>query len=575
MQDPEDFFRNPKNLNQRRYEALRAYLLEKQSAIEVGFRFHFSTGYIRVLATLFRQGRLPQIFADPPIGRRKAPQDMDLAEQILELRKQKQSVYDIARKLTSEGHPVSHNKVWTVLKDAGMERLPKRRAAEKKAIPKLHPPVADIHEMNLTPGRIMPCQAPMLFLFAPLLAQMGFPDIVEDAHYPGSSMIRGPNFLLSLLSLKLLSRDRKNQVMHIAEEEAFGLFAGLNVLPKTTALSDYSYRTGPRPNRFLLEKFIEGRERMRAYPSLSFNLDFHAIRHYGEPDKSFLEKDYVPRRSQSVPAVITAFAQEEQGREMVYSNANILKDEKADEVLRFVDFWKETTKKIPQELVFDCRMTTHKGLAKLDDRNICFLTLRERRAKEIRRVQALPPESWTRVELDIEDRKWKTPRVLDERIELPGYPGTIRQIAALDLGREEPTFLLTNDTRRGAAALLNRYVRRTHIENSISEQVHFFHVDALSSSVRIKVDLDVVLSVVASGCYRWLARQLRGFENATAQTIWNNILNRPGSVLITKDEVVLKVRRFRFAPVLLESKVSSDSTKIPWLGDRAIRLEII
>jgi hypothetical protein len=208
MIDPEDFFRNPKNLNQRRYEALRAYILEKLPAVEVGTRFHFSTGYIRVLATLFRQGRLPEFFADLPIGRRKAPQNMDLAERILELRKQKQSVYDIARKLTSDGHPISQNKVWTVLKEAGMDSLPKRKAAEKKVIPKLHPPVADVHEMNLTPGRTIPCQAPLLFLFAPLLVKLGFPDTVEKARYPGSSMIRGSNFLLSLLSLKLLRQFR-------------------------------------------------------------------------------------------------------------------------------------------------------------------------------------------------------------------------------------------------------------------------------------------------------------------------------------------------------------------------------
>lgn len=121
---------------------------------------------------------------------------------------------------------------------------------------------------------------------------------------------------------------------------------------------------------------------------------------------------------------------------------------------------------------------------------------------------------------------------------------------------------------------MTRYARRALIENSLGEQVHFFHVDAPSSSVRIKVDLDGALSVVASGAYRWMARQLKGFETATANTIWSHLLDRRGTVEVTDHEVVVRVRRFSRAPVLLESKVSRDTTPISWLGGRRIRLEI-
>ena len=144
----------------------------------------------------------------------------------------------------------------------------------------------------------------------------------------------------------------------------------------------------------------------------------------------------------------------------------------------------------------------------------------------------------------------------------------------MDLGRNEPTFLLTNDTRRGPAALLTRYARRALIENSIGEQVHFFHVDALSSDVRIKVDMDVILSVIASGCYHWLANQLKGFEKATARRIWDTFLDRPGKVKLMDKDVVLSVRRFSKAPVLLESNLSRNRIQIPWLGDRKVKIEI-
>ncbi|MGI0072150.1 MAG: hypothetical protein ACRECT_08835, partial [Thermoplasmata archaeon] len=161
-----------------------------------------------------------------------------------------------------------------------------------------------------------------------------------------------------------------------------------------------------------------------------------------------------------------------------------------------------------------------------------------------------------------------------EEIEVKGYPGKLRQIAARDLGRPTPMFLLTNDTGRGPATLLSRYPLRTHVENSIREQVEAFHVDALSSSVRRKVEMDVVLDVIASAAYRWFARELRGWARATARRLWSTFLDRPGKVRITEDEVVVRVRRFSRAPVLLDSLVVQENPTVPWLGGRRLRLEI-
>ena len=345
------------------------------------------------------------------------------------------------------------------------------------------------------------------------------------------------------------------------------------MLPKSTALHDYSYKMGPEQHRRLLQSVVSARNGMGAYPGGSFNLDFHTIRHYGDMDSSMLEKDYVPRRSQSVPSVVTAFAQEASGREMVYANANLLKREKADEAIAFAEYWKGITGKLPGELVIDARVTTHKGLRRLDDMGITFITLRERRKGEVERVLSTPPDKWEKVEIGIKDRKWKTPLILDETVELPDY-GEIRQIAATDYGKEQPTLLITNDRKRSAATLLTRYARRTIIENSLGEQVHFFHVDALSSSVRIKVDLDIVLSVIASGCYKWFASSLRGYDTATAKKLWETFIDRPGTIRLTDTEVVIRVRRFSRAPLLLEAAERWKGMEIPYLGNRRLKIEI-
>lgn len=500
---------------------------------------------------------------------------MPLREAILSLRAQNLSVYEIAQRLRELKRPVSHQTVWMVLKEAGVQRLPKR-VSKKDGGPALSidPPVADVNEFSIHAGQEVECRAPLVLLFANQLVEMGFDTMAQEAAYPGSSMIPASSALKSALALKLLQKPRKSHVMPLAEDEGLGMLAGLNVLPKKSFLSEYSSRVNHKPHRELLQRIVQARERAGAYPSLSFNLDFHTIRHYGDPEGTRLEKNYVPRRSQSVPSVVVAYAQEEEGKEIVYANANLLKKETADEVVRFVEYWQATVGKKPEELTFDCKMTTVAGLAKLEGMGVTFLTLRGRQPKEVKRVLAIPEEEWTRVEIQGIRRKYRHPRTIDEEVEIKGYPGKIRQIVAMDLGREEPMFLLTNDRRRGVSTLLSRYPLRTRIENSIRDQVDAFHVDALSSSVRLKVDMDVMLDVVGSGCYRWLGQQLKGWEKAAPGTLWKDFLDRPGKVKVTEKEVVLRVRRFSKAPILLDAPMLEGGPEIPWLGNRKLRVEV-
>jgi len=558
---------------QRRYEALRAYFVEHLSSSEIARRFGYTPRSFEVLVARFRKNDLPPFWREVRRGRQDRPVRTPLREAVLDLRRQGLSVYDISDRLQKGGLPASHQTVWMILREAGVKRLPKRSAAQKAQVPTLAPPVADAGELDFTP-REVECRAPLLLYFASFLDRIGFDTSVLDSGYPSSAMVPSSSALRSALALKLLQKPRKNHVMPLADDEGLGLFAGLNVLPKTTFLHDYSYRVGGDPHHRLLEGVVRARASVAAYPSGSFNLDFHTIRHYGDPEATRLEKNYVPRRSQSVPSVAVAYAQEEGSEELVYAEADVLKREKRDQVLRFVEYWKRVAGKLPEELVFDSQMTTHGGLAALQKQKVVFLTLRERQPKEVERLLALPESAWKTVSLTGENRVYRHPRVYEERIAVQGYPGKLRQIVARDLGKEAPMFLLTNDRRRGPATLLSRYPLRTHVENSIREQVETFHVDALSSSVRLKVEMDVVLDVIASAAYRWFGRELRGWERATARRLWATFLDRPGKVRITKEEVIVRVRRFSRAPLLLDSLMVEENPPIPWLGGRRLRLEI-
>ena len=69
------------------------------------------------------------------------------------------------------------------------------------------------------------------------------------------------------------------------------------------------------------------------------------------------------------------------------------------------------------------------------------------------------------------------------------------------------------------------------------------------------------------------AAQLKGWEKASPGTIWKDFLDRPGKVRITEKEVVLRVRRFSKAPVLLDTPTLERGPEIPWLGNRKLRVE--
>jgi hypothetical protein len=143
-------------------------------------------------------------------------------------------------------------------------------------------------------------------------------------------------------------------------------------------------------------------------------------------------------------------------------------------------------------------------LNKLNRQHIQFITLRRRTPQLVQEPAARPPSAWRRIELEGVSRIYRTPRILDERVTLTNYEGPLRQITVADLGHEEPTLLLTNQLSRSPAKLIGRYAQRMLIENNIEDGVNFFHMDALSSAVALKVNCDLQPTLMASSLYRYL-----------------------------------------------------------------------
>ena len=275
-----------------------------------------------------------------------------------------------------------------------------------------------------------------------------------------------------------------------------------------------------------------------------------------------VEKHYVSMRSRRQPSVLAFLAQDTESRAFCYSNADLRKDEEAEEIFRFIDFWQKHHGQLPRHLVFDSKLTTYAALARLDAMGIEFITLRRRSHKLLAEIATLPRSAWRKVELEGVTRKFRTPRVYEKTVALSGCP--FRQLYIQDLGRDEPTILLTNQRQVTLPRLITRYAQRMLIENALSDSVRFFHMDALSSAVGMKVDFDMALLVLASGLYRLFAKQMRGYAEAQARHIFRDLVQMPADVAVTPKDVRVRFHRRAHLPILLASGLLANPIAVPW-----------
>jgi hypothetical protein len=275
-------------------------------------------------------------------------------------------------------------------------------------------------------------------------------------------------------------------------------------------------------------------------------------------------------RSRRQPNVLAFLAQDAGSHAFCYANADLRKGEEAEEVFAFVNFWKRTHRGLPRHLVFDSKLTTYQGLARLDALGIQFITLRRRSPNLLKGIVLLPRSAWRTVELDVPTRQYRTPRYYEQSVVLAGCK--LRQMFIQDLGHEEPTILLCNQRHATPKALITRYAQRMLIENALSDAVRFFHVDALSSAVGLKVDFDMALLVLASGLYRLLAQRMRGYADAQARQIFRDLIDIPATITISEKEVEVSFHRRSHLPILLASGLMDQPVTVPWWDSYSVRL---
>ena len=561
-----EFFTDPQGVAHRRYEALRAYFLEGATAATVAERFGYTTGSVQAMVRDFRAGDT-DLFVDRRPGPRTAPAKQAAHDQVLRLRAQGLSITDIADALATTDTPLNRTGVWELLRDEGFERLAPRSSGAR-GVRRDHPPRTGPIEWPTTPVSVQADYAGVLLLLSGLV-ELDLPGAVAHAKLPGTRQIPALNSVLSLLALKTIGRRRVSHVDDVATDPALSVFAGMDSLPKATALGSYSYKLDRSHDAALLEALAPRMLATGQTDGADIDLDFHAIMHYG--DDVALETHYVPRRSQRTESVLTLFAQDGQTRNLIYANADIHKATQADEVMRFVHHWRAATGASPELLVFDSKVTTGAGLADIHAEGIRFLTLRQRSPKVIERLEALDDDAWTTVTLDRKGRH-RRPQVHEDTVTVRGCPTPLRQIAVRGLGHDHPTLILTNDWDAKPGWLVNRYAKRMAIEQRLAEAIRSFHLDALSSAVALNVDLDATLTVWAHAAYDLLRRQLTGYEHATPDTIWRRFISTRGRLTISPDGIAARLNNRTYSPVLRTAKLPP--VTIPWWNDRTLTIEI-
>lgn len=566
-------FLQPSNATHRQYEALRAYFVEGLPGPEVAARFGYSYATFRTLAYQFRKNPDRPFFLSPAKGRHTAPKKHAVRDQVIALRKQNFSIYDISRALSTDGHPISPVAVDQILKAEGFARLPRR--ADQDRPPAARPTVAgvaDVGHLNLGP-RTVHTQFGGLFLFLPTLATLPFDRVIRQAGLPGSQMVPAAHAVRALLALKLFGNARHSHVMSYVLDEGLALFAGLNVIPKRSFLTEYSCRIAPDCYPEWMRRWFDALSAAGLARGTSFDLDFHTIPYHG--DDALVEKHYVSKRSRRQKGVLAFLAHDADTRVFCYARADLRKQDQADAVLHFVAFWKKRTGRLPAEVIFDSRLTTYANLNRLNRQDVSFITLRRRSPALLQAMAQAPPSAWRRIELEGVSRLYRTPRVLDQQVQLADYEGPIRQLLITDLGHEEPTVLLTNQLTRSAAKLIERYAQRMLIENQIEDGIDFFHLDALSSAVALHITCDLQLTLMASSLYRLLGARIgHGYEVAKSRHLFRDFIDATAVIQVTKQEVVVRFQKRAHNPLLLAAGFGDTAVTIPWLGKKRLRIDL-
>jgi len=569
---PVDFFSSPQTIAQKQYEALRMFFIERKNLSEVAQKFGYSYRGLTTIVSNFRKelkkGNSKDLyFKELKHGRKELGHQSK--EAIISLRKKYYSVEDIKITLDSQGIKVSEKTIYNVIHQQGFARLPRRQKLIKKSLEPTGLKADKTVPLKFVPEDFKSASAGVLCLL-PYIKKHGIDQLIKASGFPGTSQISDLSSILAFIALKSSNARRYTVDDLWCMDRGLGLFAGLNVLPKAAWFSSYSHRVTRDMNlRFL--RLLHKKWKTLGLLGDTANLDFTTIPYWGDNDH--LENNWSGKRGKALAGMLAVLAQDPDSGIIDYGDTNVMHKGESAVVLEFIDFYGKDDhgRRELKYLAFDSKFTNYQNLRKLDEDGTKFITIRRRGKNIVDRLHTLPQKSWKTIRIDRAGNKKATIKVIDEIVFLKGYDKDIRQISITGHGKIKPATIIANDFDLTTQQVIRKYARRWIVEKSISEQIEFFHLNSVSSSMVIKVDFDLTMSIVAHNLFRIFASDTDRYKHKADQAIYEQFLDNTGDVIIDKNKILINLKKKRTLPLILEKMNNFKELKYDWLNN----LEII
>jgi transposase len=568
------YFTKPKLTKQKQYEALRSFFVDGLTAETAAKKFGYTLSAFYSLVANFRKSHknasefYDQFFKVKKKGRKEKPEKSKVIPIIIEMRKKNFSVPDIKVLLDSKGFEVSEKSVYLILKKEGFARLPRRPKQFKPELPKMKAEKSMSIDIS---SETFSTNLGGVFCFLPYLQKYNILKIISKSSYPSTKTIKNTSAILAFLALKLSNMRRYSADDLWCMDRGLGLFAGMNVLPKTAWFSSYSSPISREMNISFLKELHKIWVKNELLSDTS-NLDFVTVPYWG--DGSHLENNWSGKRRQSMPSMLAVLAQDPDSGIIDYGNTDVMHKNESAVVLEYLDFYRsaQSDNQKLKYLVFDSKFTNYENLNIIDERGVKFVTIRRRGKNIVKEIESIHSESVKKVRVMNANMKGRTLYVNDRNIILKGYHNKkeIRQISITGHGKIKPALIITNDFDLKVNDIVRKYSRRWLVEKTIAEQTDFFHLNRISSSMVIKVDFDLTMTILAHNLYRLFALELDRYSHLSDVKIFEKFIANSGTIEITNNNVNVKLKKKRNLPTLLTVMEENKNIKIESLKNKKI-----
>ena len=565
---PDEFFTYPNSIAQKQYEALRMFFVEKKKAKEVAQIFGYTyRGFTTIISNFrknLKENNGKDLFFKELKRGRKETED-DYVTIILQLRKKYYSVEDIKVVLDSKGRNISEKTIFNILHSHGFARLPRRQKFVKQNLVPSELSAEKSMPLSFFPVDFKSSSAGLICLL-PYIKNYGIDKLIRESEYPETSQINRLSSILSFVALKSSNVRRYSADDVWCMDRGLGFFAGLNVLPKAAWFSSYSHRVTSDMNLNFLKSLHKKWSSLDLLSDTS-NLDFTSVPYWG--DDEHLENNWSGKRGKALASMLAVLAQDPDSGIIDYGNTNVLHKNQSAVVLEFIDFYHSNPNQQHKlkYLVFDSKFTNYQNLSKIDDQGIKFLTIRRRGKNIVDRLENIPKNKWKTIRVERAGNKKATIKVLDEIVELKGYNKKIRQVSITGHGKIKPATIIVNDFELKPEEVVRKYAKRWLVEKTISEQIDFFHLNSVSSSMVIKVDFDLTMSILTHNIFRMFSLDSARYKHLEDQSVFEKFLDNPGEIKITDENIQVKLKKKRALPKVLEKMAQFENIKYDWLNN--------